>query len=83
MQVIYTARMKAILKSSSPRIDYNTVPTGRGISMKLVISHTRIWDYTRDPSNDSVALDFCFEVQAHPETWLIAGQRKGHFKARV
>lgn len=83
MEVVHTAYLKLHhgLQKVSPELDY--VAVAQPIPAELVIKHTRRWltEMESQPSNE--ALDFCYEVQANPDTWLIGGQRKAHFKAQV
>lgn len=50
------------------------------ISATLRITHTRAWAETRSDSSRE-ALSFYYEVEASPDTWLIAGQRRAYFSA--
>lgn len=50
--------------------------------MELSISYTRRWDLAASEARPR-ALSFCYEVQANPDIWLVGGQRKGHFSAKV
>lgn len=83
MQVVHTARLRSASKASSPNADFNSVPLGQGVPMELIISHTRGWDYEKDTETEGLALEFCFEVQANSDVWLIGGKRKGYFSAKV
>jgi hypothetical protein len=51
---------------------------GLPLQTKLRISHTRRWASTPPPSNPT---EFIYTLEANPETWLIAGQRRAHFSA--
>ena len=51
--------------------------------MELTISHTRIWDGTQTKGAKDEALDFCFEILANPDVWIVGGQRKAHFSSIV
>lgn len=57
------------------------VAVGQALSAELVITHSRKWSSPEKPMDD--ILDFCFEVHASPDTWLIGGQKKAHFSAKV
>ena len=82
MQVVHTARLRRLAEpSDSPRRD--SVPIGQGIPMELTISHTRSWDTEQLREREGQALDFCFEVQADPEVWIVGGQRRAHFSSQV
>ena len=82
MQVVHTARLKRIKKpSASSQID--TVPIGEGVAMELTLTHTRIWSDGEKQGQGTQALDFCFEIPANPEMWIIGGQKRVHFSAQV
>ena len=54
----------------------------------LRISHTRRWaspaalTSAANISAADEAIDFVYTIEANPETWLIAGQRRAHFSAK-
>ena len=81
MEVIHTVSLKLHLDSWEAPARLRTVAIGQSIPAELSIQHTRRWS---DPglTTDDV-LDFCFEVHASPDTWLIGGQRKAHFRTKV
>ncbi len=81
MQVIHTVSLELHRKTWGGRAEVHTVAIGQVIPAELKIQHTRKW---ADPSSTvDEALEFCFEVHASPDTWLIGGQRKAHFRAKV
>lgn len=51
--------------------------------MELSVSHTRAWDMAKALKTEFSALEFCYEVQADQDVWLVGGQWKGHFSAVV
>lgn len=60
--------------------------TGSLVNATLTIRHTRCWEspdafrsVVQDPNGP---LDFIFELDAPPDTWLIAGQRRTRFTAK-
>ena len=80
LSVLHTANL-SIQKDSS-----QILATGVLVSAQLSIVHTRRWDspevfdsLTQEPDG---ALDFVFELDAPPDNWLIAGQRRTRFSAR-
>ena len=82
MQVVHTARLRRLVEpSDSPQLD--SIPIGQGIPMELAISHTRSWDGEQLRRAEGQTLDFCFEVQANPEVWIVGGQRRAHFSSQV
>lgn len=61
---------------------------GQPLSTTLRIRHTRRWGSPKNlvsiakvPSPDA-AIDFVYTIEAHPETWLVAGQRRAQFSAK-
>lgn len=83
MGVVHTACLRLHLddQTISPEMDY--VAVAQAISAELIIKHTRQWLTQTESQRKNRALEFCYEVQANPDTWLIGGQRKAHFKAKV
>jgi hypothetical protein len=45
----------------------------------LRLSHTRRWASATSPTAPT---DFIYTLEANPETWLIAGQRRAHYSAQ-
>lgn len=80
----------ASLDPSSPSTShYQAIATvGQPIQATLRISHTRRW--ASPASLISAAnltapddpIDFTYTLEANPDTWLIAGQRRAHFTAK-
>lgn len=59
---------------------FPTIATvGQPVQTVLRISHTRRW--ASPPTTPSEPLEFIYTLEANPETWLIAGQRRAHFSA--
>lgn len=50
---------------------------------ELSLSYSRHWSKSTDVTSENDALNITYEVQASPDVWLIGGQRKGHFSAKV
>lgn len=70
--------------------DYQNIPAETGyvavaqpVSAELIIKHTRQWLTQAEPQRKNQVLEFYYEVQANPDTWLIGGHRKAHFSAEV
>jgi len=64
------------------------IPIGHPLPATLRITHTRAWDDPASlvslaslPSPDA-PLSFVVDIDASPETWLLAGRRRTHFTAR-
>lgn len=55
---------------------------------ELSIKHTRRWGSPETflkasgLSSPDDAIEFVYSVEANPETWLVAGQRRAHFTAK-
>jgi hypothetical protein len=60
---------------------------GQPLMATLRISHSRRWATAQslmsaaNLSSDDEPIEFAYSLDANPETWLIAGQRRGHFVA--
>lgn len=82
MHIVHTACLKR-LKTFSHLPQLDCVPIGEGIPVELTLIYTRRWDDCRTQETRNQALDFCFEVQANPNLWVIGGQRRAHYSAMV
>jgi len=80
LPVLHTAKL--LLQKNASQI----LATGALVSAQLSIFHTRRWDsadvYDSLTQDTDGALDFVFELDAPPDTWLIAGQRRTRFSAK-
>lgn len=81
MEVVHTVSLQLYPDILEAPAKLRTVAIGRAIPAELKIEHTRKWSNPRWTTDD--LLDFCFEVHASPDTWLIGGLRKAHFSAKV
>lgn len=83
MGIIHTACLNLHYHhlENSPELECAAV--GQPINAELVINHTRRWLTQAEQSSKSQALEFCYEMQANSDTWLIGGRRKAHFSAKV
>ncbi|KAI8943647.1 hypothetical protein NX059_001632 [Plenodomus lindquistii] len=84
--ILHTASLNFSPTSMASQIP-SIATVGQPITTTLRISHTRRWT---SPTNlisaanltsPSDPIDFVYTIEAHPETWLIAGQRRAHFTA--
>jgi trafficking protein particle complex subunit 10 len=81
MDVIHTVSLELHRETLVGPAEVQAVAIGQAIPAELAIQHTRKWS---DPSSTlDGELEFCFEVHASPDTWVIGGQRKAHFSSRV
>jgi hypothetical protein len=86
--IVHTAALS--LASSEPSSSYGTTiaVVGQPLVAELCIKHTRHWGSASslvaaaNISSPSDAIDFVYTVEANPETWLVAGQRRAHFTAK-
>lgn len=80
LPVLHTAKL------SLPKKPSQIFTTGSLINAELNIVHTRRWDspnvFESLSQSPDGPLDFAFELDAPPETWLIAGQRRTRFSAK-
>lgn len=81
IDVIHTVSLQLHGDTLKAPAEVQHVALGQAIPAQLVIQHNRKWS---DPSSTpGDVVEFCFEVHANPETWLIGGHRKAYFSARV
>jgi hypothetical protein len=80
LPVLHTAKL------SLPKEPSQIFTTGSLINAQLSIVHTRRWDspnvFESLSQSPDGPLDFAFELDAPPDTWLIAGQRRTKFAAK-
>jgi hypothetical protein len=84
--ILHTASFS--LTSPTTNTSHSAIATvGQPILTTLRISHTRRWAQPSSLvsaaalSSPTDPIDFVYTIDAHPETWLIAGQRRAHFTA--
>lgn len=81
--VVHTADLK-LLESSLLPATTMIAASNQPIPTSLNIKWTRMWDSSLHQGNNSSSqpddLGFVYEVTGAPDTWLIGGRRKGHFK---
>ena len=82
MRIVNTARLRRLTTVSGPP-QLDSVPIGRGIPMELIIHHTRKWDKNESQGTEAQALDFCFEIRANADLWIIGGQWRAHYSSMV
>ena len=82
MDVVTTARLRLHLDNPKAADEPRVVTVGQAIQAELTVTHTRQWSSPNQ--TDSIEeLDFCYELHADPEDWLLGGQKKCHFTSRV
>lgn len=88
LQVMHTVELNLLSppcpSDSSPLASTNAlsapyvpqmVTVGVALPAELVIRHSRNWD----TSHAQGALEFYYEVQNSPDTWLVGGRKRAHF----
>ena len=82
--ILHTVRMRPLHDRTAQFLQRDSLAIGSGLPLQVVISHTRKWrDGCARSSYDGNFLDFKYELQALPDDWIIGGQKKGHFSAKV
>ncbi|MCJ1438305.1 hypothetical protein MMC27_007693 [Xylographa pallens] len=84
-QVVHTARLRVLGKTHEIRELGGSIAVGHCIPAELLLQHTRRWDVKgkgKVPEQEHRALEFYYELDASPETWLIGGRRKAQFSAQ-
>lgn len=83
MKIVHTVSLHPSDESTGLSTDHSFIAVGQVLNMRITIKHTRRWGFQKSSSVvDTAAIDFGFEVQANPDTWLIGGQRKANFSAK-
>ncbi|KAL6708271.1 hypothetical protein ACN47E_003195 [Coniothyrium glycines] len=83
--ILHTASLSS---TSSPTQQTNIATVGQPLMTTLRISHTRRWAAptsllsAANLSAPDDPIDFVYTLDANPDTWLVAGQRRVHFSAR-
>ncbi|KAH8792452.1 TMEM1 family protein-like protein [Hyaloscypha finlandica] len=79
--VVHTADLKLLEKSAG--LGNNVVvAANQPITGSLCIKWTRMWDTEQldQSATENDFLEFFYELSGAPDTWLIGGKRKGHFR---
>ncbi|KAK8113765.1 tmem1 family protein [Apiospora kogelbergensis] len=61
-----------------PKSETAAIVTNQLVPATLHLKWTRVWDTTTPMANMS-DMEFCYEVLAPGDAWLVGGRRKGHF----
>lgn len=80
---VHTAQLSRISDRNSSTEDSTTIILDHPVPMQLSISHTRQWTLEEKAGNIPETVDFEYELQADPDIWLIGGQRKARYSAKV
>ena len=84
MQIVHTARLRLLDGDDEKPSGLSSAAVGQVVRADLTIRHTRKWGiYGSFTDIHDRALDFYYEIHANPDMWLIGGQKKAHFTAKV
>jgi hypothetical protein len=79
VQVVHTARLHILGPSRRP----GPIAVGDALPAQLTIRHSRRWSSQLSPEAKVRGIDFWYELEAHPDTWIMGGQRRAVFRAKV
>jgi hypothetical protein len=85
MQIVHTAELH-ILHASAENYNPDTaVVIGDSIPATLELSYSCVWDTNGEqtPPSESRTLDFFYELEASPDTWIMGGRRRAQYTAHV
>lgn len=84
VQVVHTAELHLPgLEARNGGNDTDQIAlVGQVIAAELKIQHTRTWDKSQS-SGRGKALDFIYEIHGNMDHWLIGGQKRIAFTAKV
>lgn len=82
MPIVVTGRLN-LLSCRSGAGEGLFAAIDQSLLAELSLSYSRYWATTTELIPDDDLLTITFEVRASPEVWLIGGQCKGHFSAKV
>ncbi|KAI9792943.1 MAG: hypothetical protein M1816_001265 [Peltula sp. TS41687] len=83
MQVVHTADLTLIDDKGRPLGDDATVTVGQTLAAELRIRHTRNWAFVTSEHAPDAPIEFIYDIQPKPDTWLIGGRRRAQFSAKV
>jgi len=82
-QIVYVANLRVFGGLDAIHDVGGTRAVGHCIPAELVLQYTRKWDMKKEVSGEETdKLEFYYELDASPETWLIGGRRKAQFSAK-
>ena len=82
MPVVITARLD-LSEGLSESEEASIATIDQALPAELVIKHSRYWASGPDSVPADEAIEIAYEIQANPDNWLVGGQRKAHFLAKV
>ena len=80
--IVVTGRLETFGCSGGPE-EGRFAAIDESLLAELSLSYSRHWSKNTDVTSEYNYLSVTYEVQANSEQWLIGGQRKGHFTAKV
>jgi hypothetical protein len=86
--IVHTAGLSLISPEPSSSHGATIAVVGQPLMTELRIKHTRRWGSVSslvaaaNLSSPTDAIEFVYTLEANPEIWLVAGQRRAHFSAR-
>ena len=87
VSIVHTVKIRLLPADGSGQSSVALAAVGQILAGALEIKHTRRWDTANvrevPPPEEDESRHFSYEVQANPDSWLVAGRRKGHFRAKV
>lgn len=86
--ILHTASLSFASAEPSSSHGLTIAVVGQPLLAELCIKHTRRWGSpasllsAANLSSSSDPIEFVYTVEANPESWLVAGQRRAHFTAK-
>lgn len=87
-QIVHTASLNVLPKERYAAHSAPVAAVGQMLLAELSIKHTRRWgspEALKSVANllDAKApMDFVYDIEANPDVWLVAGQRRAQFTAK-
>lgn len=86
--ILHTASLSLPHSQNASSHSMAIAVAGQPLATELRIKHTRLWgsrsslaSLANMPAPDD-AIDFVYTVEANPDVWLVAGQRRAQFSAK-
>jgi len=80
---MHTVELNLLCDNSSQQLSSPYAPpmvaVGVPLQAELIIRHSRHWDTTADADTLAKPMEFFYEIQNNPDTWLISGRKRAHF----
>ena len=83
-QIVHIAHIRFLDPLLDARGHPAAIAVGHSVPAELILRYSRGWNtHGEGPSRDSEKLEFFYELDANPDTWLIGGWRRAQFVAKV